>query len=63
MRREAEDTKKVTIRVYTSDIEWLKEAYPHVGYNAAIRTIVRNHRRNVEERVAKKLSQAEMEND
>ena len=36
-----EELKMVTIRVHRSDIETLKKFYPTIGYNYAIRSVLR----------------------
>jgi len=57
MPRPNEDLEKVTIRLHRGDTKVLEQFYPSVGYNAAIRKLVRKHCRALEEQA----SQAEAE--
>ena len=47
-------TIKVSLRLFTGDREKLLEFYPNLGYNAAIRQLVRRHIRALEARMAEK---------
>lgn len=55
-----EPMKKVTVRLFASDDEYLKEVYGELGYNKAIRMIIRNHIRFVQERANRRLSNQEL---
>ncbi len=57
MPRPKEDLEKVTIRLHRGDTKVLEQFYPNVGYNAAIRKLVRKHCRALQEQ----SSQAESE--
>lgn len=61
MPRKEEDLEKVTIRLFRGDAEKLSQIYPNVGYNEAIRKIVRNHIRTIEERKSMLRSQVDLE--
>lgn len=39
--RTNEDMTMISIRLFTSDLEYLRQAYTTIGYNRTIRTIVR----------------------
>jgi hypothetical protein len=43
----SEQMQKITIRIYESDYEFLRELYPN-NYNRALRLLVRLHRRKLE---------------
>ncbi len=43
MPRPKEDLEKITIRLHRGDTKVLEQFYPNVGYNAAIRKLVRKH--------------------
>lgn len=57
MPRPKENLKKVTIRLHDGDTEILEKFYPSVGYNAAIRKLVRKHCRALEEHSSQKESE------
>ena len=47
--------EKRTIRLYAGDAEKLAKFFPQVGYNLAIRTMVRNTIKKLEEEFQQKL--------
>ncbi len=47
MRVVSEPITKVTLNLFTSDVEWFKARFPD-GYTEAIRQAIREHRRYVE---------------
>jgi len=47
MRIVGEPITKVTLNLYTSDIEWFRDRYPQ-GYSEAIREALREHIRYME---------------
>jgi hypothetical protein len=54
-RRSAEPLTKVTLNLYTQDVEKMKEAYPQVGYSVAIKFLVREHVTKLAQREAQLL--------
>ena len=52
MTRTNEKLEKVTIRLNAGDTRRLMDYYPNVGYNVAIRKIVHNHLRALDERAS-----------
>ena len=42
MRPMLEPITKVTLNLYTRDVDWLKDKYP-IGYTEQIREIIRQH--------------------
>lgn len=49
-------TEKISIRLFRGDKEKIAQLYPHIGYNKAIRNIVRNFIKNVEASANEKLA-------
>lgn len=47
--------EKVVIRLYRGDKDRLAAAYPTVGYNVVIRTLVSKHLRKLDERTFRNL--------
>ena len=43
MRTVLEPITKITLNLYTRDVEWFKDHYP-IGYTEEIREVVRQHR-------------------
>lgn len=56
MSRKPEDLEKVTIRLRRGDADKLKQFYPSLGYNEAIRRIVGHHVKQLEEKFNRQLS-------
>lgn len=61
MPRKSEDLEKITIRVRRGDAEKLKQFYPSLGYNEAIRRIVGHHVKQLEEKFNRQLSTRDSE--
>jgi hypothetical protein len=61
MARKPEDLEKVTIRLRRGDSDKLKQFYPSLGYNEAIRRIVGHHVKQLEEQVSRRLSEQQSE--
>jgi hypothetical protein len=61
MARKPEDLEKVTIRLRRGDADKLKQFYPKLGYNEAIRRIVGYHVKQLEERFNRQLSSHDSE--
>ena len=57
--------KSMTIRLYQTDLDMLRAAYPRTGYNKVIRTLVHRHCRKLAEKQAEEMAEAEtiMEED
>lgn len=47
--KKLEGVTKITLPVFTSDLEVLKSHYRRAGYSAAIRELIRKHVRSIEE--------------
>lgn len=52
MSKVDEELEKVTVRLFDGDREALQNYYPSLGYNKAIRTLVRKHLRALDEKVS-----------
>lgn len=54
-RRESEELERVHLTIYASDIDWLRQKYGNnqFGISKAVRTIIRNSIKSMEERIAK----------
>jgi hypothetical protein len=52
--------RKVTLRLYSLDVETLKQFYPETGYNHVVRALVHRHARQLEANAKQRLSQAEL---
>jgi hypothetical protein len=61
-RRSSRDLEKITIRVNQGDSERLREYYPTLGYNEAIRRLVEHHLRQLDERTQRRVSTQEIKN-
>lgn len=61
MPRPKEDLEKVTLRLRRGDADKLKQFYPSLGYNEAIRRIVGHHVKNLEEKLNRQLPAQETE--
>lgn len=61
MSRKPEDLEKVTIRLRRGDAEKLKQFYPSLGYNEAIRRIVGHHVKTLEEKLNRRISTQDSE--
>ena len=48
------DLVKTAIRLDSDDLDWFRKQYRSVGYNRALRTLMRRHRRSVEARASQK---------
>lgn len=48
-----QETEKVTLRLFRGDKDKISQMFPEIGYNKAIRHIVHNFIRGIEERVNK----------
>lgn len=48
--------EKKTIRLFKGDAEAMNRFYPQAGYNRAIRTLVHQHLRALEEKLSRRLS-------
>lgn len=51
--------KKVTVRLFTDDLELLRIAYPHCGYNEILRALTAKHCKRLREVTAEKLAMAD----
>ena len=60
MPRTDEKLEKATIRLFAGDAKRLADYYPNVGYNVAIRKIVRNHLRALDERASELRSKVDV---
>jgi len=58
MPRDNEDLEKKTIRLHRGDADILQQFYPRLGYNKAIRVLVRNHIKTLQERTAQTTANA-----
>jgi hypothetical protein len=47
--------RKITIRLFEDDLDMLKQAYPHTGYNQVVRALVTRHVRRLRNVTAEKL--------
>lgn len=63
MPRPNEDLEKKTIRLHRGDTGILEKFYPTMGYNAAIRKLVRKHCRALEERASQAEAGTHLELD
>ena len=52
--------KKITIRIFADDANFLKVAYPRIGYNKVIRQLVRNHVRGLQAKTVEKLDTSKL---
>ena len=50
MPRQNKDLEKVTVRIHRGDREILKQFYPSMGYNEAMRILIHNHCKALQER-------------
>ena len=48
--------KKMTVRFYIDDLEYLKMAYPGTGYNEILRALASRHVKRLKEAAAASLS-------
>ncbi len=64
-RKVDEDITRLHVNLYTSDLEWLRSVYgENVGMGSAIRTIIRNNIKRVQELVdAKKKAMTPLSDD
>jgi hypothetical protein len=51
LRKESEPLRKITVDVYASDIELLRDLYPTIGLAKTIRVLIRNHLRVLEGKI------------
>ncbi len=54
---------KVSLRLYAGDKEKLQSFYPRLGYNAAIRELVRRHTRALDAKLEEKQERAQVPNE
>lgn len=47
MARSERELKKMTVRYYADDLEYLRSAYPHRGYNEILRALASRHVRKL----------------
>ena len=52
--------KKVTLRLFSLDVEVLKQFYPEIGYNHIVRALVHRHARQLEANAKQRLSKSEL---
>jgi len=61
---ETKPMKKMTVRFYEDDLEYLRDAYPGTGYNSVVRALASRHVRRLraatQEAMADKLSPEEL---
>lgn len=60
MPRQNEGLEKFTVRLDPAHVALLKQFYPRVGYNRAIRLIVSNHVKFLEQQVSSPVVSAEI---
>jgi hypothetical protein len=51
------EQEKITIRLFRGDKDKLSNLFPEVGYNKAIRFLVRNFIKSIEEKAQSRLGQ------
>jgi len=51
MSNESKPLEKITLRVFKGDIDRMSKYYPKVGYNRAIRTLISEHLKVLDEKV------------
>ena len=56
-RHKDESLEKVTLRLFTGDIARIKEYYPNLGHNRAIREIISKHLRSLDEKTSQRRAQ------
>lgn len=54
---EDKELKKMTVRFYEEDLDYLRLAYPHSGYNQVVRALVARHVRKLRNATAERLSE------
>ena len=55
--------KRITIRIFKSDLEALQQLYPTAGYNIVIRQLVARHIKKVEDLSERKLEEANFQDN
>ena len=63
LARDKPEFEKKTIRLFVGDADAMNRFYPEAGYNRAIRTLVRQHLRSLEERLSRRLSSESLGED
>jgi hypothetical protein len=58
-RKEAEPLTKITIALFTADLERLRALFATAGYNKALRIIVRNYLSDLDNNAAKLVDTTE----